>query len=173
MDELRELFGDGSLTYEDFNTKVTEKGYKLADLSKGAYIAKDKADRQQAKLQAEYDEYRSKNDVSKYADYDAIKTERDALLSEKKAHELNAILSAANVPDQFKKFVTAEVGASVTETKDFKTCLAEYLEANPQFVAQTNPNNVFFKNTQPPLTGGNGSIKTPNKDFNDWIRGKK
>lgn len=42
MDFLKELFGEESLTYEQFSAAVTSKGYKLADLSTGNYVGKHK-----------------------------------------------------------------------------------------------------------------------------------
>ena len=170
MDELKELFGDGSLTYEDFTAKVAEKGYKLADLSKGGYVSKEKASREQARLQAEYDAYKAANDASQYADYDAIKTERDKLLAEKKESEMNAILADAGVDEKFRRFVASEVSARVTDKKDFKKCLEEYITENPQF-ATSQGTSVFFRRTQPPLQGG-GEGQTENQKMNEIIRSK-
>lgn len=170
MDELKEIFGNGSLTFDDFNAKVAEKGYKLADLSKGGYVSKEKADRQQAKLQQEYDEYKATNDISKYADYETIKTERDKLLAEKKESEINGILAEAGVEEKFRRFVASEVSANVTDKKDFKKCLEEYLTENPHF-AEVNNANIFFKKTQPSLQGG-GEEKNENKKMNELIRSK-
>ena len=42
MDFLKELFESGALTWEQFTQAVSEKGYKLADLSTGNYVAKKK-----------------------------------------------------------------------------------------------------------------------------------
>ena len=42
MEFLQELFENGSLTYEQFVQAVTAKGWKLADLSTGNYVAKKK-----------------------------------------------------------------------------------------------------------------------------------
>lgn len=42
MEFLKELFGNESLTYEQLAAKVAEKKMKLADLSTGAYVGKDK-----------------------------------------------------------------------------------------------------------------------------------
>ena len=44
MEFLWELFGGGTLTYDQLAAKVTEKQMKLADLSGGAYVGKDKFD---------------------------------------------------------------------------------------------------------------------------------
>lgn len=42
MDFLKELFGEESLSFEQFSKAVGDKGYKLADLSTGNYVAKKK-----------------------------------------------------------------------------------------------------------------------------------
>lgn len=42
MDFLKELFNDGQIDYDTFSSKLTEKGIKLADLSKGEYVSKNK-----------------------------------------------------------------------------------------------------------------------------------
>lgn len=44
MDFLKALFESGALTWEQFTEAVTEKGYKLADLSTGNYVGKKKYD---------------------------------------------------------------------------------------------------------------------------------
>lgn len=44
MDFLKELFNSGALTWEQFVQAVTDKGYKLADLSTGNYVSKRKHD---------------------------------------------------------------------------------------------------------------------------------
>lgn len=44
MDFLKELFNAGPLSWEAFSAAINEKGFKLADLSKGSYVAKKKYD---------------------------------------------------------------------------------------------------------------------------------
>ena len=44
MDFLKDLFSEEGLKFDDFVSKVNEKGYKLADLSKGSYVDKKKYD---------------------------------------------------------------------------------------------------------------------------------
>lgn len=44
MEFLKSLFGDEALTYEQFAKAVSEKGYKVADLSSGDYVSKKKYD---------------------------------------------------------------------------------------------------------------------------------
>lgn len=42
MEFLKALFEAGALTWEQFSAAVTEKGYKIADLSTGNYVSKQK-----------------------------------------------------------------------------------------------------------------------------------
>ncbi len=44
MEFLKELFGDQPLTYDQLAEKATKQGMKLADLSTGRYVGKDKYD---------------------------------------------------------------------------------------------------------------------------------
>lgn len=44
MEFLKALFEAGALTWEQFSSAVTEKGYKIADLSTGNYVSKRKFD---------------------------------------------------------------------------------------------------------------------------------
>lgn len=42
MDFLKDLFGEEALTFEQLKNKVSERGFKVADLSTGNYVAKKK-----------------------------------------------------------------------------------------------------------------------------------
>lgn len=44
MDFLKEVFGEEALTFEQFSSAVSGKGFKLADLSTGNYVGKMKYD---------------------------------------------------------------------------------------------------------------------------------
>lgn len=44
MDFLKELFKDGALDWDAFTKAINDKGYKIADLSKGEYVSKGKFD---------------------------------------------------------------------------------------------------------------------------------
>ena len=170
MDELQELFGEGALNYADFSAKLSEHGIKLANIKAGGYVDKAKFD----KLSSEFAKYKTDNDVSKYADYDSIKTELEQLKAEKADAELAKEVAAANVDAKFQKFVMAEVKALVTEKKDFKACLADYLKENPQFVVNTQRQGVFRKGSQPNFDdGGKGGAPSTDKKMNDILRGAR
>ncbi len=168
MDELKDLFGDESLDYATFEQKLTESGIKLANLKGGGYVDKSKYD----KLAGEYAKYKTDNDVTKYADYDAIKSELEQLKAEKE--ELGYITETANlgVAEAFRKFVVSEVKPLVTDKKDFKTCLVEYLAKNGQYMEQREKSGVFFASSVN-LNGGESGKKSTNQIMNDFLRSKK
>ena len=169
MEELQELFGENTLSYADFEAKLAEKGIKLANLKAGGYVDKSKYD----KLAGEYAKYKQENDVSKYADYETIKTELETLKAEKADAELAKEVAAANVDAKFQRFVMSEVKPLVTDKKDFKTCLAEYIKANPQFVVNTQRQGVFQKSSQPNFDDGDkgSGVSSTNKKMNEILRG--
>lgn len=169
MDELQEIFGEGALNYADFSAKLSEKGIKLANIKAGGYVDKGKYD----KLAGEFAKYKTDNDVSKYADYETIKTELETLKAEKADAELAKEVAAANVDVKFQKFVMSEVKPLVTEKKDFKACLAEYLKENPQFVVNTQRQGVFQKGSQPNFDDGDkgSGVSSTNKKMNEILRG--
>lgn len=170
MEELQELFGENTLSYADFEAKLAEKGIKLANLKAGGYVDKSKYD----KLAGEYAKYKTENDVSKYADYDTIKAELEQLKAEKADAELAKQVAEANIDSKFQRFVLSEVKALVTDKKDFKTCLAEYVKANPQFVVNVQRQGVFQRGSQANFESGGGQGGTStNKKMNDILRGAR
>ena len=56
MDFLKEVFGEGSLTWDEFSSAVTTKGFKLADLATGNYVSKKKYDDDLKARQASIDD---------------------------------------------------------------------------------------------------------------------
>ena len=150
-EELKDLFGENSLSYDDFSKAIEEKGMKLANLSAGGYVAKSKYDDDLKK--AKNLDYKKK-----YEDLEAsiqvddginaklknITTERDDYKS--KYEELNSKYSMldattkvvkAGVKPEFAKFVASEVLGQVTDTLDFDTALKAYKAKNPQFNTET------------------------------------
>lgn len=170
FDGLKQFFGeDGktAITYEQLSQGITEKGIKLADLSLGGYVAKDKYDEQTRK----FNDYKVKNDVSKYADYDTIKTELEALKAEKADREFMEKLSNKKVKPEFQKFVLSEIKSKVTEQTPFDTAMENYLKENTQYIAEENENKqTFFRNSSVPLENGSGENKNINQKMNSIIR---
>lgn len=170
MDFLKQFFGeDGNtaITYEQLSKGITEKGIKLADLSLGGYVDKNKFDDQVRK----FNDYKAKNDVSKYADYEDIKTELEALKNEKADRELMEKLSGKKVRPEFQKFVLSEIKGKVTEDVNFDKAMEDYLKENTQYIAsEEDDKKKFFKSSSTPLEGGSGEKKDTNTKMNAFIR---
>jgi hypothetical protein len=59
MEKLKEIFGDRSLTYEQFQAALELDGtVRLADLGSGGYVDRGKLDRLRAELEREREEAR-------------------------------------------------------------------------------------------------------------------
>ena len=183
-DELKELFGENSLSYDDFSKAIESKGMKLANLSAGGYVAKNKYDDDLKK--AKNLDYKKKyEDLEESIQGDDgineklknITTERDDYKS--KYEELNSKYSMldattkvvkAGVKPEFAKFVASEVLGQVSDTLDFDTALKAYKAKNPQYNAETT---VVRKKVGSSLgldgKGTNNQDET-NKIMNDLIR---
>lgn len=170
FDGLKQFFGeDGNtaITYDQLSKGITEKGIKLADLSLGGYIAKDKYDEQTRK----FNDYKAKNDVSKYADYDTLKAELETLKSEKADSEMISKLSAKKVKPEFQKFVLSEIKGNIKDDKPFEKAMEEYLASNKQYIEEDNTGKqTFFKSSSVPLESGAGEKKDTNQKMNSIFR---
>lgn len=169
MEELKSLFGESSLSYEEFSQKLGEaKDIKLANLKSGNYVDKAKFD----KLETSVTEWQTKfsaleESTRGYADlqtnYTNLKSEYDALKTKQDETEKMGMINSSNVNPKFAKFVYAEVLSQVNETKDFQTALGEYLKDNKEFLNTT-------KSTFVDLEKGTGLQKTENQIINEKIR---
>lgn len=183
-EDLKELFGENSLSYDDFSKAVEEKGMKLANLSAGGYVAKSKYDNDVKKAKS-LDWKKKYEDLEKSIEGDDginaklknITTERDDYKS--KYEELNSrysILDATTkvvntgIKPEFAKFVASEVLGQVSEDIDFDTALKSYKAKNPQFGTETT---VVRKKVGSSLSldGKEGTNQEEtNKTMNDLIR---
>lgn len=170
FDGLKQFFGeDGNtaITYEQLTQGIASKGIKLADLSLGGYISKDKFDEQTRR----FNDYKAKNDISKYADYETIKAELEVLKTEKADRELMEKLSAKKVKPEFQKFVLSEIKSKVTEQLPFDKAMEDYLKENAQYIeVQEKGKQTFFKNSSVPLESGSGESKNTNQKMNTLFR---
>ena len=155
-EELKELFGENSLSYDDFSKAIEEKGMKLANLSSGGYIAKSKYDDDVKKAKnldykKKYEDLEAsiQGDDGINAKLKNITTERDDYKS--KYEDLNSkysILEATNkvtsagIKPEFAKFVASEVLGQVSDTLDFDTALKAYKAKNPQYNSETTIKKV-------------------------------
>ena len=183
-DELKELFGENALSYDDFTKAVEEKGMKLANLSAGGYVAKSKYDDDVKKAKnldykKKYEDLEAsiQGDDGINAKLKNITTERDDYKS--KYEELNSKYSMLDattkvvntgIKPEFAKFVASEVLGQVTDTLDFDTALKAYKAKNPQFNSETT---VVRKKVGSSLgldgKGTNNQNET-NQIMNDLIR---
>ena len=186
-EELKELFGENTLSYEDFSKAIEEKGMKLANLSAGGYIAKTKYDDDVKKAKnldykKKYEDLEAsiQGDDGINAKLKNITTERDDYKS--KYEELNTkytMLDAttkvanAGIKPEFAKFVASEVLGQVSETIDFDTALKAYKAKNPQFNLETT---IIRKKVGSSL-GLDGKEKNnqneTNQIMNDLIRSER
>lgn len=150
-DDLKELFGENSLSYDDFSKAIEEKGMKLANLSAGGYIAKSKYDDDMKKAKnldykKKYEDLEAsiQGDDGINAKLKNITTERDDYKS--KYEDLNSKYSmleattkvtSAGIKPEFAEFVASKVLKEVTDTIDFETALKSFKAKNPQFNTET------------------------------------
>ena len=121
-------------------------------------------------LPEEFNEYKTNNDISKYADYDTIKQELEVLKNEKADREYIDKLSAKKVKAEFRKFVLAEIKSAGDSATDFDKAMEKYLKDNPQYVEAEEKKTPFFKSSSAPLDNGSGGAKNENQKMNDFLR---
>lgn len=172
MEELKSLFGESSLSYEEFSQKLGEASdIKLANLKSGNYVDKAKYE----KLEKDFNDYQTKFDAltestkgfdELRASYEDITNKYNALVKEQEETKKMNLISGANVNPKFAKFVYTEVQSMTDDKKDFQTALSEYLKENKEFL------NVQ-KGTFVDLEKGTGQPKSENQIINEKIRGMR
>lgn len=160
MDFLKELFGEDGIKYDEFVKKVNEKGYKLADLSKGSYVDKKKYDDEVANSKTKYSDLEKRyNDLT-----ESIKTADGGM--QKKYDDLlanyNTLKSAKETVDKeivdFKRKEIAR-GAGISNDRMINLALfelkdSENFDADIKSWAESNKAMLTNSKTVPPL-GGN------------------
>ncbi len=98
MDFLKDIFGAEALTFEQFQAKVKENGQiKLADLSGGQYVAKQKLTDSEALLAAANGTIRNLQDtLKKFDGVDVAKLQGDLAALQKKYDDDTAHLKKAS-----------------------------------------------------------------------------
>lgn len=171
MEELFKSFFEnetGTINYEQFSEKLKSSGMKIADINAGGYVDKNKYDR----VVKEYGDYKANNDVSKYGDYDKIKSELEQYKIKEVQQAKTDKIKGAKVNDKFVRFVMSEVDNMVTDKEDFDKCLTKFLKENPQY---TEEQKVFKMGSGVSIEGdGKGNQIAPtNKVMNDILRGAR
>lgn len=106
MDFLKEIFGDKAITFDEFSKGVESKKIKLADLSGGAYVSKEKLDAKIEELKTVQASLEEKDAALKKwdgVDLEKLKAENDA-----KTEELNKQLSALKKQNAVETSLLAE-----------------------------------------------------------------
>lgn len=182
-EELKELFGENTLSYDDFVKAVDEKGMKLANLSAGGYVAKTKYDDDVKK--AKNIDYKKKfedlqnsieGDDGVNAKLKNITTERDDYKSKYEALNANySMLTATNkateagIKPEFAEFVASKVLKMTSDTVDFDTALKSFKAKNPQYNLETTV--IKKKNSSVDLGGKEQTNQNEtNQIMNDLIR---
>lgn len=106
MEQLKELFGDKALTYDEFSKAVEAKKMKLADLSGGAYVSKEKLDAKIEELKAVQDSLAEKDAALKK--WDGVDLEKLKAENEAKTEELNKQLCALKKQNAVETTLLAE-----------------------------------------------------------------
>lgn len=136
MDFLKDIFGDKAITFDEFSKGVESKKIKLADLSGGAYVSKEKLDAKIEELKTVQASLAEKDAALKKwdgVDLEKLKAENDAKTQElnkqlaalKKQNAVETSLLAENIQDlkaikAYIDFDTVKVGddGSVTGLKE-------------------------------------------------------
>jgi len=173
MEELKTLFGDGSLTYEQFEKKLAGAGDKirLANLKSGKYVVKDKYDKQVKRLEKyktnlATNEGNDKQYASLKAEYNSVSTKYNDLLKKQDLETKMGLIKNANVDNRFAEFVYSKVSASERGKKDFQKALSEFLKNNSQYLNAS-------KGTFVDLQNGSTAPKSSSETINKWIRGEE
>ncbi len=178
MEFLKEAFGDAKIGYDDFVKVATEKGFNIADLSKGGYVGVEKHNTEVGKFKTQFETIKKQYDeqVKALDGDDGLKKQIEKLTGEKsdfegkfnqttselsKLKNTQSVMKAGVVSDM-ADFVTYEVGKMTNDTLDFDTALKGYLSKNPQFKSE---NKVKVKTT-PNLEGKNEDEKGLNQKMN-------
>lgn len=170
IEELKELFGSETLSYEQFSAKVAAKGdaLNLANLAGGKYIAVEKHNRE---LEAA-----RKASGNVPDDYESSKRERDDFkakyeaLSAKETHrDRVAIISDASkvgaaVKPEFADFVISEIAKTEDGKKDFEKAAKDYISKHPQY-ASTGRRVVKVDSSKHEDGGNGGGNKSDGKGF--------
>lgn len=174
MEELKSLFGESSLSYEEFSQKLGEaKDIKLANLKSGNYVDKAKYDKLETSVNEWQTKYSALEESTKgYGDlqttYDTLKADYDALVTKQAEADKMGKVKGANVDDEFTEFVYSKVEAMTNNDKDFQTALDEYLAEHKQYLKGATTKNTFVN-----LENGVGTPKSANEKMNDFIRRKR
>jgi hypothetical protein len=127
MEDLREIFGDGALTYEQFSEKLNSNDMKgnlqLVNLKSGGYVSKEKFDA--------VEPYKRQYDALDKTHKD-INSKYQTLLGEvEKKEKLSKI--SDKVDKQYADYVYYKAESLVDDKINFDKALDIFLKDNPQY----------------------------------------
>lgn len=170
------LFGEGeSLDKAGFMSKVAASSLKLADLSDGDFVTKQKYDDHEAKytkLKSDYDTLKASSEPDKTL-IQQLTAERDSYKSKAEEYEGKVIrdknldvLKNLKVKEDFQDFLLNEISKNVSDTIDFETAAKKYLKEKPQFAGESNDGDSGLL-----INNGTKPQKGIFDDLNDFVRG--
>lgn len=186
MEELKDLFTEDGLKYDDFVNKLNEKGIKLVDLSKGQYVAKKKydddlasANNQAADWQTKFnnlnDSIKSNDNTfqKKYDDlvndYNNLKTEKEKIDNDNKTYQRKeSIRNAGITNDRLVNLALFELKDSEDFDKDIKDWAKNnksLIGGNKSFKMSGNPTDTEDGENDPFLKSFYKSAGVDEKDL--------
>ena len=161
MDNLKTLMGNAyheNLTIEEVDAFLT--GKKLADLSSGGYVAKDKF----SKIEAELKELREAT-----KDYEEVKKQVETYQAKEKETTLKQALAEAGIKDEFIDYIAFKVEKGEIANDDkLVDNVKTYIKDKPQFAKVEKP--VVKKTIETSIGNGDDKPKPDNKAINDALR---
>lgn len=169
MEELKELFNDELLSYEQLEQKLNEKGIKLANIKNGGYINKEKFDKQLNN----YNELKSLYDklIEETKDFKNITEELSKLKAEKNDLTMLNLIENKNVDKKFAKFILNEIKGNLAENEKFEDKLTEYLKDNQQFL--NNNKGMILSSATLNMEDNSQVAKTEDEKMNNIFRNFK
>lgn len=184
MDFLKEIFGDKAITFDEFSKGVESKKMKLADLSGGAYVSKEKLDAKIEELKTVQASLAEKDAALKKwdgVDLDKLKAENDAKTEElnkqlsalKKQNAVETSLLTENIQDL--KAIKAYIDFDTVKVADDGTVTGlkeqvEKLKTDKAFLFKVQPNGQGETQTQRKVTTGVSLDNPPGTTGAETIR---
>lgn len=174
MEEIKNLFGEETLSYEQFAEKLnTAENLKLVNIKEkdNGYVAKEKLD----KVLHSYNELKTKYSqlLDETSSHEKDLEELKAMRAEKENADKLDKIRQAKVDDKFAKFVLSEIKGTIKENEKFEDVLEKFVKENPQYL--TVRQGVFsFGASSPNLEqGSNANTESTNSIMNKIFRSNK
>ncbi len=177
LEFLKDCF-ENEDSFKAFTSKVEEKGLKVAEISGGEYVSKNKFNDETKKyndMKAKYDELQksiandegSKKQLENMEKtYKELEQKYNNLESEHDRITKRIALTKGGIKEEFADFVYSEIKKKVNDTTDFDTAFKEFKKDNPQYNTEaTKPRQGVNPDLKGTSTDNNNNI------MNNIIRG--